>query len=356
MNKPSETLTSNYYTDPAYYEIEKEKIFYRTRQFVCHATDIAEPGMYQTMQIADENIVVLRDSNGGIQAFYNVCRHRAHRVVDGEGKCQRLTCPYHAWTYGLDGKLVRAPGTEEIDGFDPGPISLRSVRVENFCGLIFANLNDDAQSIDELYPELRAEVEAVLPGLPNMTRVHVDHIQHDCNWKVSVENYSECYHCAVVHKYVTANLYSGTEYRISTDNGYVRRFSPALRDREVNGDLEIWMLWPNCAIQTYPYYRSLSIRLFQSTGPRASTYTYFMFIDPDLTDEQRAEVVDYGANIYHSNNALEDSNIVRSVQQGLESRSYEKGHLVLPPVPSAESEIGVAYFQQQYLKAMTESA
>ena len=350
MSKPLQTIPSRYYTDPEYYRIEKGKIFYCTWQFVCHETDIAEPGAYRTVQIADESIVVLRDHDGHIRAFYNVCRHRAHRIVEGSGNCSRLVCPYHAWVYNLDGSLAKARGTEEIAGFDPKSVRLSPVRVESFCGLVFVNLDDESVCLDDLYPDLREELLNIIPGLSNLIRVHEDCIVHDCNWKVSVENFSECYHCPVAHKYVTTNLYSGTEYRISTGKGYVRHYSPGLRDQEANGDLHIWMLWPNFAILTYPIYRSVSFRLFQSLGPRTTAYTYFMFIDPGLTDAQRKEVVEYGGTVYHSNNAIEDGNIVRNVQLGLESRSYNQGHLVVTPTPSAESEIGVAYFQNRYLE------
>ncbi len=349
------TIPSRYYTDPDYYRIEKERILYRTWQFACHETDIAEPGAYQTVQIADESVVVLRGRDKEVRAFYNVCRHRAHRIVEGAGKCQRLVCPYHAWSYNLDGSLATARGTEEVAGFDPKAIRLRSVRVESFCGLIFVNLDDEAASLDDLYPGMREELLAVTPGMASLIRVHEDRIVHDCNWKVSVENFSECYHCRVAHKYVTANLYSGTDYRISTDNGYVRHYSPGLRDRDANGDLHIWMMWPNFAILTYPIHRAVSFRLFQSLGPRNTAYVYFIFVDPSLSDAQRKEVTEYGASIYHSNNAKEDGDIVRNVQLGLESRSYNQGYLVVTPTPSAESEVAVAFFQEQYLEAIGES-
>ena len=163
--KYQQTIPSRYYSDPDYYDLKKERIFYRCWQFACHVTEIPEPGSFHTIQIADESIVVLRGDDGEIRAFYNVCRHRAHRLVEGNGKCPRITCPYHAWTYGPDGKLVRASGTEEIEEFNEQDIRLQAVRIENFCGMIFVNLDDDSRSLDDLYPSLQADLLTAIPGL-----------------------------------------------------------------------------------------------------------------------------------------------------------------------------------------------
>lgn len=353
MTHENLTISSRYYTDPAYYEIEKEKILYRTWQFACHRTDIPGPGSFHTVQIGDESIVILHGEDGEIRAFYNVCRHRAHRITEGSGQCKRLSCPYHAWTYNLDGTLFRAPGTEDVEGFDPETIRLRPVRVEGFCGLMFVNLDDEATAMDELYPGLQEEILDKKPTLPNVVRVYEDRVRHECNWKVSVENYSECYHCPVAHKYITSNIYSGTEYRISVEDGIIRHFSPRLNEREIHGDLHIWFLWPNFAIQIFPIYRSISLRHFQGLGHRETDYVYSWYVDPDLTDSESEEVAELGRSTHHSNNGLEDQNIVRNVQLGLESRSYDQGQLIITPNPSAQSELAVGHFQKRYLQAIS---
>ena len=187
-----------------------------------------------------------------------------------------------------------------------------------------------------------------------MIGVNQRSVFHECNWKVSVENYSECYHCPVVHKHSTSNVYSGSEYRITIEDGYVRHYSPGLRDRNIHGDLRIWVLWPNFAIQSYPLYRSVSLRQFRSLDSRQTSYDYQLFIDPELAPEHREAVVDMGRSAYHENVGLDDQKIVASVQQGLESRSYQRGMLVIPPVPSVSSEVAVAHFQQRYLDAIGE--
>ena len=114
------TLPGKYYYDPLIYRRELETIFYRNWQYACHVSRLAEPGMYFVRDIGDQSIVVLRDSGGEIRAFHNVCQHRAHRLLEGEGRVRdAITCPYHAWRYGLSGELRFARGSDQVAGF-PG--------------------------------------------------------------------------------------------------------------------------------------------------------------------------------------------------------------------------------------------
>ena len=348
---PALTMPSRYYTDPDVYELDKERIFYRTWQFAGHVNDLPEPGCFRTVRIADESLVVVRGRDGVIRAYYNVCRHRAHRLVDGGGRCRTFVCPYHAWTYDLEGRLVAAPGTDEIRGIDKAAIRLSEVHLEVFCGLLFVNLDDHAVPLTDLYPGLQEEILAAKPGLSGMVRVFEDRIAHHCNWKVSVENFSECYHCPVVHRYVVSNIYSADDYRITISGGIVRHFSPRLSDREAHGDLHIWHLWPNLAIELFPLHRAISIRHFEAEGPRATTYTYLWYADPDLPKAAIEAVVETG-RIYRETYGAENARLVMNVQKGLESRAYDRGPLVLTPAITAESEHAVAHFQSRYLDAI----
>ena len=120
---------------------DKERVFYRTWQYVGHVCTLPSPGSFFTARIADESLIVVRDDSQNLHAFYNVCRHRAHRIVEGSGTRDRFVCPYHAWSYALDGCLLAAPKTDEVAGFDKN-VRLPEVRLEVFCGLIFVNLDD----------------------------------------------------------------------------------------------------------------------------------------------------------------------------------------------------------------------
>ena len=222
---PTITIPSRLYVDPEVYEQDKEKVFYRTWQYVGHVCKLPDTGAFFTARIADEGLIIVRDKDQTLRAFYNVCRHRAHRVVEGTGTRDRFVCPYHAWSYGLDGCLLAAPKTEEVPGFNPN-VKLREARLETFAGLIFVNLDDNAASLNEVFPDLEAEVLAAKPTLAGMQLVFEDRITHECNWKVSVENFSECYHCPVAHRYITTNLYSADEYRVVIKDNVVRHHSP----------------------------------------------------------------------------------------------------------------------------------
>ena len=352
MNKPLQTIPSYYYTDPDYYRIDKEKILYRTWQFVGHVSDIPTPGGFFTVNIADESLIVARDEQEVLHAFYNVCRHRAHRVATGQGTCQRFVCPYHAWSYSLDGSLVVAPKTEEVAGFDKGAVKLREVRLEIFCGLIFVNLDDGAIPMIDEFPGLSEEILDAKPSLPGMHLVHEDHIAHACNWKVSVENFSECYHCPVAHRWVVTNIWSANAYQINIDNNVVRHFSERLNDRTTRGDLHIWFMWPNLAIEMYPIHRCISVRHFDPRGPRDTMYSYLWYADQNLSQDKVDEVIEL-AKTYPDTNGAEDAAIVASVQQGLESRAYDVGQLVVTPSVTPQSEHGVAHFQSMYLDAIS---
>ena len=349
-DSPLATMPSRLYVDPAAYETDKERIFYRTWQYVGHVCSLPTAGSYFTTRLADESIIVVRDEQHQLHAFYNVCRHRAHRVVEGTGEVRRFVCPYHAWTYGLDGGLLNAPKTEDVAGFNRN-VHLREVRLEQLAGLLFVNLDDEADALAVIFPGLEAELLDAKPTLADLQLVFDDRILHECNWKVSVENFSECYHCPVAHRYITTNLYSADDYRVIIDGNVVRHHSPRLESREVHGDLHVWFMWPNLAIELFPAHRSISIRHFAPIGPRQTAYTYLWFVDRNLPATAVQEVVAMGET-YRGTNGAEDASIVANVQHGLESRSYDIGQLVITPSISAQSEHGVQHFQRLYLEAV----
>ena len=158
------TLPSGYYTDPAVYELEKEAIFYRTWQFVCHSGEVPNPGDYTTLKVCDQNIFVMRGADEQLRAFYNVCRHRAHELLQGQGNVKNvITCPYHAWTYEKDGALRGAPNSSKRPGFDKAQYGLRETRLEEFLGCVFINLDDNAASLNETAGDLAEDIRKRVP-------------------------------------------------------------------------------------------------------------------------------------------------------------------------------------------------
>lgn len=198
---PKETLPGRDYHDPAVYEADRNRIFHSLWSCIGREEQLAEPGDYLTQELAGESLLVTRTLGGELRGHYNVCRHRGTRLADGCGHVRKvLTCPYHAWSYDLEGKLVGTPNVHEEEGFDKAAHPLRRVHVETWAGFVFVNLADDP-------PPLR-EWLASDPDNPlwfDKYRVEDLRIGREltyevaANWKIIVENFNECLHCPTVH-------------------------------------------------------------------------------------------------------------------------------------------------------------
>jgi Rieske 2Fe-2S family protein len=198
---PKETLPGRDYHDPTVYEADRGRVFHALWSCIGREEQIAEPGDYLTQELAGESILVTRTLEGELRGHYNVCRHRGTRLADGCGHVRKvLTCPYHAWSYDLEGNLVGTPNVHEEEGFDKGMHPLWRVHVETWAGFVFVNLSDDP-------PPLR-EWLASDPDDPLwFDRYHVEDLRIGrelmyevaANWKIIVENFNECLHCPTVH-------------------------------------------------------------------------------------------------------------------------------------------------------------
>ena len=182
----------------------------------------------------------MRDRQGTLRAFYNVCKHRAHRLLSGEGTTGGIVCPYHAWTYTLDGQLFRAPHTESLEGFDVAGICLDRIRVEEFCGFVYVNLDPDAAPLAEQSGGLAGEILHWAPDVERLTFGHRLTYEIRSNWKNVVDNFLECYHCPTAHKDF-CQLVDMDTYEVSTHGIYSSHMaeagnSPQRRLRRLGGD------------------------------------------------------------------------------------------------------------------------
>ena len=205
----------------------------------------------------------MKDADGTIRAFFNACRHRAHQLVEGCGNKRVLVCPYHAWTYELDGRLRAAPGTDKVPGFDPTLICLNPVRNEVVGGFVFVNLDADAESMDRWYPGIAPALQEYLPDLDRLRPVYTREVVERCNWKVSVENYSECYHCRLNHPTFANGVVEADSYDIVPHGHVLRHMTnsvpvdamsyPVDPDAHPHTlDYTSWFLWPTFSFQIYP--------------------------------------------------------------------------------------------------------
>jgi phenylpropionate dioxygenase-like ring-hydroxylating dioxygenase large terminal subunit len=195
--RPPHSMPGWYYNDPAFFAREKETVFRTGWVAAGHQSEITKPGAYFTLTIGDEPVVVLRDRDGRLRAFSNVCRHRGMKLVEGKGRASVLTCPYHAWSYGLDGELHKAPYMDQVPDFDASTCSLPEFRLEEWMGFIFINIDGNA-------PDLAGEMAGMQPFLENYhpeerhsTETWVETWQ--TNWKSLIENFMEGYHLSVTH-------------------------------------------------------------------------------------------------------------------------------------------------------------
>jgi len=192
------TLPPECYTDPLLYERECERIFYRDWICVGRVEDVAEVGDFLTRTIGREPLVIVRDGNGTIRAHLNVCRHRRCTLVEGTGSAKTFRCPYHGWMYGLDGTLRATPAFRETLDFDKADYPLMGVKVEEWAGFIFVNLNDDAAPFADRVSET-TRWGADRYRMDRMTTVRRWEYEVPCNWKVYVDNFIESYHVPWVH-------------------------------------------------------------------------------------------------------------------------------------------------------------
>ncbi len=200
------TLPGRYYNAPEVLAEEQERIFRRRWICVGRASALAAPGDYMLAQIAGESIIVLRDQSGERRAFYNVCRHRGTRLCEAErGRLsETIQCPYHAWTYALDGRLIGAPHMHEVEGFDKKAYPLHGVALAEWEGFLFVNLDAAAEPLARAFEPLAGRFTRYhLAALRSVRRIEYD---VRANWKLILQNYNECLHCPTIHPELSNKL------------------------------------------------------------------------------------------------------------------------------------------------------
>ena len=192
------TLPQRYFISPEIFAEEQEKVFSSRWVLVGHQSQIAKAGDFFVQEVAGESLIIARDQKATLRAFYNVCRHRGTRLcAEQSGHSSTIQCPYHAWTYGLDGRLVGAPHMDKEGGFDKDEHSLHAIHLALWEGFIFVNLADAPAPLADVFAPLTGKFSHWnLPKLRSAKRVEYD---VRANWKLIFQNYSECYHCPGVH-------------------------------------------------------------------------------------------------------------------------------------------------------------
>ena len=341
-----QTLAWSSYSDPTLPALERERIFARAWQYVGHVGRLAEPGYY-ACRVGDIPIVVTRD-DGAVRAFLNVCRHRGSVVAAGEGARRTLQCPYHAWTYGLDGSLVAAPRADREGGIETAELSLRPAAVGTWGPFVFANPDPEAAPLEESLgrlPELVAEAGVDVDSLEFHER---SQSAVEANWKLVAENFLECYHCAVAHPGFSALVdVSPSSYRLEPGEAFASQFGPLREDGagyDTKGEVtrsQFHFFWPNTMINIFPGRANLSIGPVLPAGPTRTERFLNYFFTPDADAGWITELLEFDSQV-----GTEDRALVENVQRGVASGLLDEGRL-LP-----ESERLIADFQQRVRAAL----
>ena len=351
MTQPIHSLDASYYTDPEIFKSECNGLLASTWQFACHSAEIPDIGSYTCFSIAGENLFAVRGKDRKIRVFYNVCQHRGHQLVSDSGRVSVIACPYHAWCYELDGKFRNGPNTSSVEGFDKSSIRLSDVCVEEFIGFVFVNLDSSAAPMDDWFPKARVELEEWVPNWRELQPLEWVEIPENCNWKVSIENYSECYHCSLNHPTFSEGVVKPETYDIQPQGKCLRHTTQCQNLENMTYDIESgfahydeyssWFLWPLFSFQVYPgnilntyHWRAIDVgrivvwRGWYSVGGEEND------IIRKLSIQDRATTVE------------EDIHLVESVQRGLSSRGYTPGPLVVDPKGGVNSEHPIMHLQR----------
>jgi phenylpropionate dioxygenase-like ring-hydroxylating dioxygenase large terminal subunit len=332
-----ETLPWAWYTDPEILRREQERIFRRAWQYAGPADHVAEPKSFLTCQAGDVPVVVVRDEDGTLRAFVNVCRHRGSVVMDGHGRRATLQCSYHAWTYGLDGTLRAAPRADREPEFDSSGLSLLPVSVEAWGPFVFVHPAPDAPPLADTLGRLPD----LLPDLDTVRFHHRTEYELAANWKIACENFLECYHCPVAHPGFSAVVdVDPDQYTLEANETFWSQYARLRADRAAPAG-QFHLLFPNVKLNIYPGSPNLSIGPVLPVGPeRAAGYLDYFF-PADADEACIEELVAFDDQV-----GREDTKLVESVQRGVRSGAIEHGRL-LP-----ESEQLVAAFQRRVFDAL----
>jgi Rieske 2Fe-2S family protein len=368
FRKTEETFTAGAKTLPQRYLIssevfakELERIF--STQWICvgHQSQLAKAGDYFVPQVAGESLIILRDPDGAVRAFYNVCRHRGTRLCEetsGQFR-QAIQCPYHAWTYSLDGRLVGAPHMDQVEGFEKSEHSLHPVSLGLWEGFIFVNLAAERRPLETVFAPLAGKfTHWNLPKLRSARRIEYD---VRANWKLIFENYSECYHCPLVHPTLSKlTPYDASENDLF-EGPFLGGFMPITKGNSLTmsgnacalpvGDVKAedhhrvfyYSIFPNLLLSLHPDY--VMVHQVWPQSPEGVLILCDWFFHPDAFDRPD----------FHPEDAIEfwdmtnrqDWRVCELSQQGIASRAYQPG-------PYSSRESIPAAWDREYLRALGE--
>ncbi|TGU46751.1 MAG: aromatic ring-hydroxylating dioxygenase subunit alpha [Mesorhizobium sp.] len=356
----SRTLPGSFYADPAIFEAEKQAIFMKSWHYACLETDLLNKGAFVTLQIFDQHVFVVREKDGQIRAFYNVCAHRGHQLLEGRGQKKVITCPYHDWSYDLTGQLVAARQSRGHKKFAGSSICLKPVQVGYFAGFVFVNLDAGAAPFSEYTAEVAASIASIIPDRAGYkARKDVGYFggEYECNWKIAIDNFLECYHCETAHKSF-CDMMDAEHSTFTLHENFIYQFVPSgrketsaaypidLQEDAVDG--HFWFLFPNIIFSIFPGTKNFSVSWVEPVSAERSLRRFVTLTPDNVSKEREAARSRWGLNVLNE----EDRQICRSVQQGMFQRGFDMGYYVLDSQNGNLSEDTVRQFHRMYMRWM----
>jgi len=353
------TLPGRCYTSQDVFHLERDRVFARRWVCVGREQEIAEPGAYIVREVAGESLIVLRDRSGGVKAYFNVCRHRGTRIcTDHSGRfSQTIQCPYHAWTYALDGKLIGAPSMEGTEGFDRADFPLHAANVATWEGFLFVNLAATPEPFEKAFDSILDRFARYrMPTLKALRRIDYD---VTANWKLIFENYSECYHCATVHPQLVKLSPADSGENDLTSGPFLGGFMtiPEAEGMSTNGracaipvgdlpseDLRrvyYYSLFPNVLLSLHADY--VMVHILHPVAPDRTKIECSWLFHPEAASHSGFDP-NAGVSFWDVTNR-QDWKMCELSQSGVSSRVYSPG-------PFSPRESISAAFDREYVRAM----
>ena len=321
---------AGWYTDPQIFELERRTVFGRSWLMVGRADQLRDPGQYITCELAGESILVIKGKDRILRAFFNVCRHKGAAIVtEAEGRAQNLRCPYHGWTYTLEGSLKGTPDFAGVQNFEPGENGLIPVQTSVWEGWVFVKLESGGPSLEQfLGADLSGRIQRL--KLENLHWVERRHYTLECNWKVFVDNYLDGgYHVPHLHGALDSVL-DYSQYTIENGERFCLQSSPVVNGR---GDsttaavrkgerAQYYWIYPNFMINGYEGILDTNLVVPRAVDRTEVIFDFYFADVSALAREQNLASIAVSERIQN-----EDAEICNSVQRGLASRSHRPGRL-----------------------------
>ncbi|MEP6975100.1 MAG: aromatic ring-hydroxylating dioxygenase subunit alpha [Spartobacteria bacterium] len=357
----AKTLPQRYFVWPEVFAEEQMKIF--SRQWVCvgHQSQVPKTGDYIVQEVAGESVIVVRDQEGGLRGFYNVCRHRGTRLCEeASGHAAALQCPYHAWTYALDGRLLGAPHMDEARDFAKGNYALHSVRLEVWEGLLFVSLEKTTSPLEEVFAPLAGKfTHWNLPRLRSARRIEYE---VSANWKLIFQNYSECYHCPGVHPLLSKISPSDSAENDLCEGPFLGGFMSINAGKSLTmsgqacarpvGDIKAedharvfyYSIFPNLLLSMHPDY--VMVHQLWPQSPERTLVQCDWFFHPDAAGVTDPKYRPEDAIEFWDMTNKQDWHVCELSQQGIASCAYQPG-------PYSPRESIPAAWDREYLRQVS---